>query len=130
MAFLLARMDVGLSTPLEHKVMKTGEAAELGQAMKVHTDGSLTKCAATDQPEYFTAGTAKAGGTVSVVKVQPYLVFETTLDTTAAASAAVGKTVTLDATATKVTGTDTSGVARIVEMDGPAAAGTVVRVRF
>lgn len=124
--FKLAKMDVGMTPPIEYHPVKSGEAVTLGEALTL-TAGALTKCAATTKPGYIAAGPA-VDGVAPVVKVQDYMTFETTL---AAAGTALkaGSVVTLHTDGLQVTATTESGVSTIVNMAGTAV-GDTVTVRF
>lgn len=124
--FRLSTMDVGLTPPIEYKEVTADEAVVLGEALAL-ASGKLTKCSATAKPAYVAVGPSK-DGVAPVVKVQDYMVFETTL--AAAGTALVpGSMVTIHTDGAQVTATTTGGVATIVTMDGTAV-GDAVTVRF
>ena len=55
MAFILAKMDVGLTPPIEHKPVTESESIALGEAL-VLSGGKLTKCGATSRPTFVAVG--------------------------------------------------------------------------
>lgn len=124
--FLRASMDVGQTPPIETKEYNTAAAVVLGEAL-VLTDGKLTKCGAAVKPQYIAVGPG-VNGMAQVIKVNPHIVFDTTL---AAAGTALklGNKVTLHTDAAQVTATTEGGVATIVAMEGTAV-GDHVQVRF
>lgn len=126
MSFQLAKMDVGLTPPIEYHHMKSGETAVMGEALTL-TAGAMTKCAATAKPGYIAVGPSK-DGVVPVIKVQDYMAFETTL-AAAGTDLTEGTAVTLHTDGAQVTATTASGVATIIRMDGKAI-GDTVQVRF
>lgn len=128
--FMLANMDVGLTPPIEYRIMKDGEQAVLGEAL-VLTAGALTKCGATARPDFVAVGPSDANGVAPVVKVQDYMEWETTLSAAPAEGAALaaGTKVTLAEDGLQVTATTASGVAAITQLDGTAV-GSTVHVRF
>lgn len=130
MGFKLAKMDVGLTPPIEYMAIKSGETIALGEALVISSAG-LTKCGATARPDYVAVGVVTDDGKAPVVKVQDYMLFETTLAAAPGDSAtlAEGEKVTLHTDGLQVTSTKTSGVATIVYLEGTAV-GSTVRVRF
>lgn len=124
--FMRSSMDVGLTPPIEYHPGKDSETIVLGEALTM-TAGELTKCGAAARPDYIAVGPVK-DGTVPVIKVQDYILFEAPL-TAAGTSLKVGDKVTLAATGLGVTATTESGVATIVAMSGTAS-GDIVTVRF
>ena len=130
MAFILAKMDVGLTPPIEHKPVTESESIALGEAL-VLSGGKLTKCGATSRPGFVAVGPADADGMVPVIRVQDYMEFETALGVAPAeqTTVAVGNKVTLHTDGLQVTATTTSGVATITYIAGQTV-GSLVRVRF
>lgn len=122
----LANMDVGLTPPVEYVEATANETIVLGEAL-VLSAGKLTKCGATAKPEYIAVGPVE-GGIVPVIKVQDYMVFEAPLSA-AGTALKIGDSVTLHTDGMRVTATTTSGVAKIVRIDGTAV-GDMVHVRF
>lgn len=129
MAFILAKMDVGLTPPIEHLPVTADETITLGEAL-VLSSGKLTKCGATARPAFVAVGPA-VDGEAPVIRVQDYMEFETTLGVAPAESAAVavGAKVTLHTDGMQVTATTTSGVAAVTYIAGQTV-GSLVRVRF
>lgn len=103
-----------------------------GEALKL-VNGLLTKCGATDKPEYIagTNYTAPATGNkaLAVSPVMPSYEYETTFAADATAINA-GSKVTLHTDGGQITATTTSGVAYIVKKLGTGAVGTKALVRF
>ena len=129
MAFTLAKMDVGLTPPIEHLPVTADETINMGEAL-VLSSGKLTKCGATARPAFVAVGPA-VDGEAPVIRVQDYMEFETTLGVAPAESAtvAVGSKVTLHTDGLQVTATTTSGVAAVTHIAGQTV-GSLVRVRF
>ena len=126
MSFLRHTMDVGLTPPIEYHAGKASETIELGEALAM-TAGALAKCGATAKPEYIAVGPVK-DGTVPVIKVQDYILFDAPLPV-AGTALKVGDKVTIAATGLGVTATTEGGVAAIVAFPGTAI-GDTVTVRF
>lgn len=126
MSFLRHTMDVGLTPPIEYHAGKASETIVLGEALAM-TAGALTKCGATVKPDYIAVGPVKEG-TVPVIKVQDYILFDVPL-TVAGTALKVGDKVTIAATGLGVTATTEGGVATIVNINGTAV-GDTVTVRF
>ena len=129
MAFILAKMDVGLTPPIEHKPVTESESITLGEAL-VLSGGKLTKCGATAKPTFVAVGPA-VDGEAPVIRVQDYMEFESSLGVAPAeqTTVAVGNKVTLHTDGLQVTATTTSGVATITYIAGQTV-GSLVRVRF
>ena len=106
-----------------------GLNVNVGTALTV-TGGKLVKAGTTTKPTYISMqkATTKEGQSLHVQRVRPETIYETQLSE-ASASIAVGKKYTLDAAAEKITATEASGVATVVDFDGTEA-GSRVRVRF
>ena len=128
MAFLLQRMDVGQTPPIEYLQATADEDVALGEALVTAATGLLTKCGATARPEYIAAGPRDEHDCVPVIRVQDYQVWRTQLSA-AGTSLKPGNKVTLETDGLRVTATTTSGVAVIVALEGTAV-GDSVRVRF
>ena len=126
MAFKLQTMDVGQTPPMEYYPTADGTIV-LGEALTM-TSGKLVKCGATAKPDYISVGPVNEDSIVPVIRVQPYLVFETTLQA-AGTSLKEGDKVTLYTDGLQVTATTASGVATIDQMLGTAV-GDPIRVRF
>ena len=102
---------------------------KLGMAL-VFSSGNLAIAAGTAKPAYISMcekeAAVAAGTRIPVIKVQPDQVFECTCSASLS-GAAVGSKVTLHASnGLQVTGTTTSGVARIVAKDGDASGSRVL----
>lgn len=106
-----------------------GLTLNVGTALTV-ADGKLVKAGAAEKPNYISMQktTTKEGESLHVQRVRPETIYETQLSE-ASASIAAGKKYTLDAAAEKITATEASGVATVVDFDGTEA-GSRVRVRF
>ena len=105
MAFILAKMDVGLTPPIEHKPVTESESIALGEAL-VLSGGKLTKCGATSRPTFVAVGPA-VDGEAPVIRVQDYMEFESSLGVAPAeqTTVAVGNKVTLHTDGLQVTAT-------------------------
>lgn len=129
--FLNIKTDDGHVAPFE-KYPCSAITPKNGMAM-VLSSGKLAIATGTSKPEFICVeehdSAVSAGDLVTVVRVDPQTVYETTLSA-AGTSLNIGDLVTLHASnGLQVTATTTSGVAEIVEMDGTAV-GDTVRVRF
>ncbi len=129
--FLNIKTDDGHVAPFEQYPC-SAITPKRGMAM-VLSSGKLAIATGTSKPEFICVeehdSAVSAGDLVTVVRVDPQTVYETTLSA-AGTSLNIGDLVTLHASnGLQVTATTTSGVAEIVEMDGTAA-GDTVRVRF
>ena len=78
MGFMLNKMEVGLTPPIEYRAVTANEDVVLGEALALSA-GKLTKCGATARPEYVAVGPKDDAGIAPVVRVQDYMEFETTL---------------------------------------------------
>lgn len=125
--FLISKMDVGQTPPIEYRKAAADEDIVLGEALSL-AGGLLTKCAATTAPEYVAVGPQNDNGMTPVVRIHKYMEFETTLQA-AGTSLSAGSKVTLHTDGLQVTATTASGVAEITRMAGTAA-GSTVYVRF
>lgn len=128
--FCLSSMKVGLTPPIEYKTATAGESYAVGEALK-QSGGKVTLCSGTTKPEYICVGPANDAGEVPCVAVQDYMEFQTTLAVAPADSATigVGDKVTIHTDGMQVTATKTSGVAKLVRVDGQTV-GSVVVVKF
>lgn len=129
--FLNIKTDDGHVAPFEQYPC-SAITPKRGMAM-VLSSGKLAIATGTSKPEFICVeehdSAVSAGDLVTVVRVDPQTVYETTLSA-AGTSLNIGDLVTLHASnGLQVTATTTSGVAEIVEMDGTAV-GDTVRVRF
>lgn len=125
------KTDDGHVAPFE-KLPCSAITPKNGMAM-VLSSGLLAIATGTNQPEFICVeeheSAVTAGDLVTVVRVDPQTVYETTLSASGS-SLKIGDKVTLHASnGLQVTATKTNGVAEIVEMDGTAS-GDTVRVRF
>lgn len=117
---LIKHVDGGINAIENNLLMTDGEAATLGEALKV-VNGRLTKAAATDTPEFISmraqAAETPAKTILPVIRVTEMDEYETT-STTAVASTSVGQKVTLHTDGAQVTATTASGVFLISTTDG------------
>lgn len=125
--FTYHQFDHGQTPPLEYLAGTAAESFSTGEAL-VLSAGALTKCGATAKPEYICMGPVKEDGTVPCSKVAGSIVYDVPL-TAAGTALKIGDKVTLSADGQGVTATTTSGVAKIVRIDGTAI-GDLVGVRF
>ena len=123
-----ARMNV--PEPVFHEATAS-EAIAIGEALKL-SSGKLTKCTATDKPEFIAigqVGASDANRKVAVCRVESNQVYEVPV-TAAPTSLKVGDKVTLDTDGLRVTATTTSGVVTIESLNGATAAGDTIVVRI
>ena len=117
---LIKHIDGGINAIENNLLMTDGEAATLGEALKL-VSGRLTKAAATDTPEFIALRTQAAESPsktiIPVIRVTEVDEFETT-SIAAVASTLVGQKVTLHTDGLQVTATTTSGVFTISSTDG------------
>lgn len=127
--FILRKMDVGATPPIDYMPAKSGESYALGEALKV-ASGVVTLCSGAVKPQYVCVGKAKDGG-VPCIRVQDYMTFETTLAAAPAENATlgVGDKATIHTDGAQITATTTNGVAEIVELDGTTVGSRAV-VKF
>lgn len=107
------------------------EAIEEGEAL-VLTSGKLTKCGATQTPQFIAMNALAANATervIPVLRVESVQLYRVPVDADPTALA-VGAKVTIGDDATTVTSTTASGVATIVNLNGAAAADDEIYVRF
>lgn len=116
--------------PFEYEQMTNSEAASLGEALKM-ASGRLTKCDATDKPQFIAAASAvgtNPGAVIPVWRVDALQEWTTQSMATIGATL-IGAKVTLHTDGLLVTATTTSGVFEISETDG-ATTTSNVRGRF
>lgn len=115
----MLRIEQGLvNAPdvIENKFsMKAAEVGADGEAVKFDATGTLTKCAATDAPEYLLTAAAVAGGKTEHIMVSKnHIVL---VDYTGA-TPVVGQKYCLDATALKLDGdTVLNGKLHVLQVD-------------
>lgn len=124
--FQLRTMDVGMTPPIEYQPATAEETYTTGEAL-VRADGAVTKCTGAVKPQYVCVGAAE-DGTVPCIRVQNYMIFETTLGVEGA-SLKAGDKVTIHTDGESISATTESGVAEIVYLAGTAA-GDRADVRF
>lgn len=123
-----ARMNV---PEPEYLPVTTSEAVSEGEAL-VLSNGALTKCGATATPTYIAMGSVAADAEdreIAVCRVEANQVYEVPV-TAAPTTLKVGDKVTLHTDGLQVTATTTSGVATVVALNGAAAIGDLIQVRF
>ena len=129
--FLNVKTDDGHVAPFEQYPC-SAITPKCGMTMKF-TDGKLAKASGTDVPEFICVeehdAAVSAGDMVTVVRVDHDTVYETTLSASGT-SLKIGDKVTIATDGLRVTATTTSGVAEVMYLDGDAASGDMVRVRF
>lgn len=104
---------------IEHLPGKNLEAITLGEALTI-SDQGLTKCAATDRPQYICRGPADEDGLYPVGSVMESTRYEAPYQ----AKPTVGTKVTLHTDALQVTATATNGVFLVERVD--EAKGTAI----
>ena len=114
----------GRVQPWEYLPATGSTAPSIGLAL-VLTSGKLAKCGATATPQYICmrqeAAAVAAGTLLPVIKVEPDMVFECT-NSASLSGVSIGQKVTLHASSgLQITGTTTSGVARLLYKAGDAA---------
>lgn len=116
--FILRKMDVGATPPIDYMPATAEESYTLGEALKAAA-GAVTLCSGTTKPQYVCVGAVKDGN-VPCVRVQDYMTFETTLAVAPSGgeSLKAGDKATIHTDGAQITATTTSGVAEIVELDG------------
>lgn len=97
-----------------------GETIVPGEAL-VLASGCLTKCGETTKPQFIAQG-GGVGGVIPVIRVSAEDTYKAVFSVSGA-SLSAGDAVTLDASATGITATKTSGVATIVSIFDSAAGG-------
>lgn len=110
--FQIFDASIADSEVLEYKKMTSGETAVFGEALKLTANG-LTKCGATDMPQYICRGAVQEDGSIPVGVVMestnyavPYTV-----------KPAVAAKVTLHTDGLQVTNTTASGVFLVLDVD-------------
>ena len=115
----------------EYLDVAASEAVAIGEAL-VLSAGKLTKCGPTATPTHISMGEVSASATkrnIAACRVEPNQVYE--VECSAVPAALVpGDKVTLTGDALGVTATKDSGVAKVVALNGAAAAGDKITVRF
>ena len=115
----------------EYLDVAASEAVAIGEAL-VLTAGKLTKCGPTATPTHISMGEVSASATkrtIAACRVESNQVYE--VECSAVPAALVpGDKVTLTTDALGVTATKESGVAKVVALNGAAAAGDKITVRF
>ncbi len=128
--FLIFTTDDGRMLPWEY-LPASAITPKVGLAL-YQTGGNLAVASGTTKPTYISMREEETplttGDLIPVVRVQPDVVFETTLSA-AAEGLQVGQKVTIAGDGLQVTGTTTSGVAEVIGFEGTEA-GDRVRVRF
>ncbi len=124
----------GTAVPETVKLDATAATAYSRGAAVTVTSGKAAACGATTAPSFIIAQdhAADAGDTVLAYPVTADTVFEVPVGATPT-SLAVGNAVTLnivDGQAVGVTATTASGVATILDLQGAAASGDLILVRF
>ena len=119
MAFNFKRANnTGIAVPTTIQMpAKADESYVVGEALKV-SDGAVTKCTGTTKPEYIAAEkkTAKAGDTLSVMLVEDNQEYVTTASSSG--TFVVGTAYTIHTDGLQITTTTSSGVAKVVDVDG------------
>ncbi len=105
-----------------------GVDIEPGMALTLSA-GKLTVCAPTSVPTHISMGIAKSGALCPVCAVAHDQLYEVPV-TAAPTSLTEGSKVTIAADGLGVTATTTSGVATIVALNGAAAAGDKIMIKF
>ena len=131
--FKLAKIENGrMNVPEpEYIEVKEAEAVVIGEDL-VLTAGKLTKCGSTTVPGYISMGEVSASATKRVIaacRIEENQVYEVEV-TEAPTSLVPGAKVTISADALGVTATTTSGVAKVVALNGASAIGDKITVRF
>lgn len=125
--FKLHKIEGGRINVYEPEFFTVGSTAvTTGQAL-VLSSGKLVKAGATTKPTFIALADADASAECPVGRVESNQLYEVEIT---AVPASVGIKVTLDTTASKVTGTTTDGVAEVVELRGATKAGDTIVVRF
>lgn len=129
---LIKKDDMG-NAPIEEYGVTANEEYKRGEALKF-ANGKLTKCGATDKPEFIAladyTATANDINNLAVHRVNNNMIFETSNQV--AVIAKVGDKVTLHTDGMQITSTTTSGVAELIYISDEALekTGQVVHVRF
>ena len=123
-----ARMNV--PEPVFHEVT-ADEAVSIGEAL-VLKSGKLTKCAATETPQFIAIGQVSASATdrkIAVCRVESNQVYEVPV-TASPVALKPGDKVTVHTDGLQVTATTTSGVVTVESLNGASAAGDTIVVRI
>ena len=99
-----------------------------GMALKL-SGGKLAVCSAGETPGFVSMGVAKNGALCAVAPVNHEQLYEVEI-TAAPTSLKEGDKVTIAADGLGVTATTTNGVATIVSLNGAAAAGDKIMIKF
>ena len=125
--FKLTKIEGGRINVFEPQVLTVGNTAVVSGQGLILSNGVLVTAGA-GKPTYIALSDGAAGEDISVGRVEPNQVYETTFSV-APAGLHVGSKVTLSG-GLVVTATTTSGVAEIVDLCGATASGDKVLVRF
>ena len=129
--FRIDSRDTGFLPPAVYAPSKVGETYTLGEAL-VLSGGALTKCGATEKPQYIAEQAYVAPATdprlLRVHKVHDFYIYETTMADNSG-TVVVGDLVTLHTDAAQLTATKTGGVATIIAKESDLA-GAKVLVRL
>lgn len=117
--FKIYNANVADTEVIEYLPGKNLEAITLGEALTI-SDQGLTKCAATDRPQYICRGPKNENGLIPVSPVMESTRYEVPYT----AKPAVGKKVTLHSDGLQITSTTTSGVFLVESVD--ATPGTAI----
>ena len=125
--FIVRKILGGRTNVPEPEMHVAGADITSGMALNL-TGGTLVK--ATAAPTHIAMADAKSGDTVACYAVLPgVMIFEVNLSA-APGSIKEGDKVTLGTDGLTVTATTTNGVATIVDLNGAAAAGDTIMVKF
>lgn len=110
--FTIFDANIADSEVLEYKKMTTGETAVFGEALKLTANG-LTKCGATEKPQYICRGGVQEDGSIPVGVVME----STNYAVPYTAKPAIATKVTLHTDGLQVTNTSASGVFLVLDVD-------------
>ena len=132
MAFLIHKIDDNRVCGIEY--LPAGAITPKAGMALYQASGNLALASGTNKPTYISMvekdAALTAGDIIPVIRVNPDIVFETTL-AASGTSLNLGSKVTLHTDGLQVTATTTSGVAEIIDFpDGVKTSGARVRVRF
>lgn len=129
---LLKMVDARLNVPEpEYQEVTAAEGVAMGEAL-VLSSGKLTKCTGTTKPTHISMGVKSATDTNRVIpacRVESNQIYEVPVTATPS-SLAPGSKVTIHTDGLQVTATTTDGVAEVVSVNGAAAVGDTLIVRF
>ena len=130
MAFMFVKSQIAPNAPdLIWKTANTSETFKVGETLKKASDGSVTKCSGTVEPEFVCMAdyVAPSSGAkaIPVTEINAGQLWEVPLQA-AGTSLVIGDKVTIHTDGLQVTATTTSGVAEIVKINGTAVGSTVV----